>query len=67
MAITNIWISRNSLDRVLIRLRDKCVDIRNIIMKKLVGERFPLEETTVYQRYRLLFDGYGNKESSVVQ
>ena len=36
-------------------------------MKKLVGEKYDLEETTLAQRYRLLYDGYGNKESSVQQ
>ena len=37
MAITNLWINRDNLDRVLVRLRDKCSDIRTIILKKLVG------------------------------
>ena len=42
MAITNIWIKTSNMDRVLIRLRDKCVDIRSIIMKKLVGEKYQI-------------------------
>jgi hypothetical protein len=67
LAITNLWLSRHNLDKVLLRLRDKCPDIRNIILKKLVGEKYQLEQTTVFQRYRLLYDGYGNKESSVQQ
>lgn len=67
MSITNLWVKKYNLDKVLLRLRDKCVDIRNIIMKKLVGEKYDLEETTLAQRYRLLYDGYGNKESSVQQ
>ena len=37
MAITNLWVSKHNLEKVLIRLRDKSIDIRNIIMKKLVG------------------------------
>ncbi len=37
MAITNLWINKNNLDRVLVRLRDKCPDIRSIILRKLLG------------------------------
>ena len=55
------------MDRILVRLRDKCVEIRAIVLKKLVGEKYKLEDTTVAQRYRLLYDGYGNKEPGVQQ
>jgi len=37
MAMTNIWVNKDNLDKVLIRLRDKCTDIRGIILRKLVG------------------------------
>jgi hypothetical protein len=37
MTMTNIWISRDNLDQVLVRLRDRNVDIRSTILKKLVG------------------------------
>ena len=42
MAITNLWINKNNFDRVLIRLRDKCTDVRNIILRKLIGEKYAL-------------------------
>lgn len=67
MTITNIWINNSNLDDVLKRLRDKNVEIRNTILKKLIGEKFKLEETNLAQRYKLLYDGYGSKESSVQQ
>ena len=55
------------MDRVLMRLRDKSTEIRGIVLRKLVGEKYPLDSTNPFQRYRLLYDGYGNKESSVQQ
>lgn len=42
MAITNLWINKNNLDRVLVRLRDKWTDIRTIVLRKLVGEKLSL-------------------------
>lgn len=67
MAITNLWINKNNLDRVLIRLRDKQTEIRTIVLRKLVSEKFSLTQTALSHRYKLLYDGYGNKESSVQQ
>jgi hypothetical protein len=67
MAITNLWINKNNLDRVLVRLRDKWTEIRTIVLRKLIGEKLSLFETTLSHRYKLLYDGYGNKESSVQQ
>jgi hypothetical protein len=67
MAMTNLWITPDNLEHVLLRLRDKCADIRSIILRKLVGEKFPLPRTHLAHRYRLLYDGYGNKETSVQQ
>lgn len=37
MSITNVWITKENLDKVLLRLRDKCTDIRSIVLRKLVG------------------------------
>jgi hypothetical protein len=37
MAMTNICINRDNLDRILLRLRDKCTDIRGIILRRLIG------------------------------
>jgi hypothetical protein len=31
-----------NIDRVLIRLRDKCPDIRSIVLRKLTGEKYKL-------------------------
>lgn len=42
MAITNVWVSKENLDKVLLRLRDKCSDIRSIVLRKLVGEKYSL-------------------------
>lgn len=49
------------------RLRDKCTDIRGIILRKLIGEKFPLPHTQLSHRYHLLYDGFGNKEAAVQQ
>lgn len=65
--MTNIWINRENLDRILLRLRDKCTDIRAIILRKLIGEKFLLSETDLSHRLHLLYDGYGNKEVAVQQ
>jgi hypothetical protein len=67
MAITNISINKTNLDRILIRLRDKSSDIRSIILRKLTGERFKFSEMRVINRIHLLYDGYGNKETSIQQ
>ena len=67
MAITNLWIKKDNLDRVLLRLRDKCNEIRSITLRKLIGEKYKLQNTDPSHRYKLLYDGYGNKESSVQQ
>jgi hypothetical protein len=62
MVITNLNITKENLDTVLIRLRDKNPEIRSIVVKKLQGERFSLYDMTIDQIYRLLYDGYGSKE-----
>ena len=67
MAMTNICITPDNLDRVLLRLRDKCTDIRGIILRRLIGEKYPLSDTELSHRLRLLYDGYGNKETAVHQ
>jgi hypothetical protein len=59
--MTNISINMKNIDCVLIRLRDKCLDIRSIVLRKLTGEKYKLEDMSVSNRIHLLYDGYGNK------
>lgn len=63
--ITNLSISKSNLEDILIRLRDKTPDIRSIVAKKLQGEKFKLEDMTISNIYKLLYDGYGSKEVAV--
>jgi hypothetical protein len=37
MAITNLALTPNNIDKVLIRLRDKSSEIRSIVLRKLTG------------------------------
>ena len=62
LVITNLTITPQNLEEVLVRLRDKNPEIRAIVAKKLQGERFRLEDMTVSNLYKLLYDGYGSKE-----
>jgi hypothetical protein len=65
MAVTNLPLSRENMGRMLIRLRDKAVEIRSIILRKLTAEKFSLEAMTGSNLLHLLYDGYGNKEASI--
>lgn len=67
MTIINLMIKPNNIDRVLIRLRDKCPEIRSIIIRKLIGEKYPLENMTIKQRFHVLYDGFGNKDILIQQ
>lgn len=67
MTITNLLIKSNNIDRILIRLRDKCPEVRSIVIRKLIGEKYSLESMTLKQRYHLLYDGFGNKEILIQQ
>lgn len=60
-------VGPKNLDKVLIRLRDKSSDIRSIVLRKLVGEKYKLETMSACNRLHLLYDGYGNKEPSIQQ
>lgn len=42
MAVTNLPLSRENMGKMLIRLRDKAVEIRSIILRKLTAEKFSL-------------------------
>jgi hypothetical protein len=61
MTITNLQLRRDILQRVLMRLRDKSIDIRSIVVRKLIGEKYPLSDMDVNHRYHLLYDGFGNR------
>lgn len=37
MAMTNMLLTADNMDKVLIRLRDKSSDIKTIIIRKLIG------------------------------
>ncbi len=42
LSITNIYLNHKNLDKVILRLRDKSADIRSIVLKKLIGEKYKL-------------------------
>jgi hypothetical protein len=65
LVMTNLSIRRGNLEDLLVRLRDKNPEIRTIVAKKLQGEKFKLEDMTISNLYKLLYDGYGSKEAAV--
>ena len=52
---------------MLLRLRDKSNEIRGLVLRTLLAEKIPLDEMRPQQRIRLLYDGFGNKDTSVEQ
>ena len=42
MVMTNITLTESNIDRVLVRLRDKNSEIRAILLRRLVSDKFQL-------------------------
>ena len=62
MVMTNIPLTMFNIDKILIRLRDRSSEIRAILLRRLLSDKFSLEKMKLNNRYKLLYDGYGTRD-----
>ena len=75
LVVTNLVIKdgkEGNLDKLLVRLRDKNVDVRLVVVKKMqnesygiLGKKSTFGRFSQSQVYKMLYDGFGSKEGKV--
>ena len=64
-ALVNLELNELTFPHLIKRLRDVNIDIRVLVMKKLIKEKVPLANLSLCDIYKLLYDGLGNSDKDL--